>query len=78
MMARPVRSTAYADWLPAAYHLIDSARLAYFARSLSGSWCSESPTEFHHWPVDPISNAPLAPTIDPEDPYECGLPDLVQ
>lgn len=68
------------DWLPAAcYHLIDSARLAYFgavAQWLMVLW--NQLTEFHHWPVDPISNAPLAPTIDAEDPYECGAPDLVQ
>ncbi|MEQ1827182.1 MAG: molecular chaperone TorD family protein [Pirellula sp.] len=68
------------DWLPTVcYHLIDSTQLTYFGAV--GQWVMmlwSQLTEFHAWPIDPVSNAPLAPTIEPEDPYECGAPDLVQ
>ncbi len=68
------------DWMPpVCYHLIDSSQIAYFGAV--GQWVLllwEKLTEAHAWPVDPVSNAPLAPTIDLDDPYECGAPDLVQ
>lgn len=68
------------DWMPpVCYHLIDSSQIAYFGAV--GQWILllwEKLTEVHAWPVDPISNAPLAPIIDLDDPYECGAPDLVQ
>ena len=68
------------DWMaPVCYHLIDSTQIAFFGAV--GQWILllwEKLTEAHAWPVDPVSNAPLAPTIDLDDPYECGTPDLVQ
>lgn len=68
------------DWLPSAcQHLAETSTLEYFAavaQWLMRLW--EHLTEYHDWPVDPVANAPLPPDTEPDDPYECGAPDLVQ
>ena len=38
----------------------------------------QSLTEFHHWPIDDVIDGHLKPIVDPDDPYECGAPDLHQ
>ena len=68
------------DWLPSVcFHLIETTQLAYFgavSQWLMALWTAL--TDYHAWPVDTISDAPLTPNTDPEDPYECAAPDLVQ
>ena len=68
------------DWIPSVCcQLIESSRLAYFgavAQWLIVLWTKL--TEFHAWPMDSVPEPRLTPSIDPEDPYECGAPDLVQ
>ncbi len=68
------------DWLPSVtFHLIEATQLAYFgstAQWLMMLWAAL--TEHHAWPVDAILETPLAPNIDPENPYECAAPDLIQ
>lgn len=67
------------DWLPSVcFQLIQAASLEYFAvvsDCLLALW--QALTLENAWPVDPLPQTPLTPTVDPQDPYECGAPDLV-
>lgn len=67
------------DWIHAfCCQLIDTTRLAYFGAV--GQWLHlfwSRLSEHNTWPIDPVVAAPLGPTMDSGDPYECGAPDLV-
>ncbi|TWU45828.1 Nitrate reductase delta subunit [Novipirellula aureliae] len=68
------------DWLPAAcWMMCEETQLEYFAAV--AQWVTvlwHSLTELHNWPIDPLPEGHLKPIVDPEDPYECGAPDLHQ
>lgn len=68
------------DWLPSAcQHLIETSTLAYFgavAQWLMLLW--KQLTEYHDWPGDPVGDYLLPLAAEPDDPYECGSPDVVQ
>jgi TorA maturation chaperone TorD len=67
------------DWLPSVCkQMTESTQLAYFgalAQWLMVLWVQL--TLEHDWSLDGVEQAIHAPNIDPEDPYECGAPDLV-
>lgn len=67
------------DWLVSAcLHLVETTTLAYFgavAQWFMLLW--KQLTEYHDWPVDPVADSPLPLAAEPEDPYECGSPDVV-
>jgi nitrate reductase assembly molybdenum cofactor insertion protein NarJ len=68
------------DWLPSVcFRLIETTQLTYFgavSQWLLLLW--NQLTSTHQWPSDVLTTAPLTPLSDPEDPYECAAPDLVQ
>jgi TorA maturation chaperone TorD len=68
-----------ADWLPSLCgHLRNVTTLEYFV--MLGTWLDELWSALacrHEWPSDPSVERNLLPRVDPEDPYECGAPDLV-
>lgn len=68
------------DWLPSVCHqLVESTWVPYFgAVSLWLMLLWTRLTVYHAWPVDPVPVTPLTPQIDPESPYECAAPDLIQ
>jgi hypothetical protein len=58
--------------------LIETTAVEYFADV--GKWLLMfwgALAAAHAWPVDPENVPMLSPRVDPEDPYECGAPDLV-
>lgn len=67
------------DWLPSVCkQMTESTQLAYFgalAQWLMLLWVRL--TLEHDWPLEGVKQALHTPNIDPEDPYECGAPDLV-
>jgi TorA maturation chaperone TorD len=67
------------DWLPSVCRqMIESTRLAYFgavAQWLLVLWLQL--THEHQWPIDRINQTIQVPNLDPENPYECGAPDVV-
>lgn len=67
------------DWLPSVcLRLIETTNLAYYgavAQWLTIIWMQL--TQAHSWPIDRIDSTLQSPQLDPEDPYECGAPDLV-
>lgn len=67
------------DWIPSVcYQLIESTQLPYFGAA--GWWLMvfwTALTEYHAWPADDDSDQLLTPDNGPENPYECGAPDLV-
>ncbi len=68
------------DWLPAVcWQMCEESRVEYFgalSQWLLVLW--QSLTEIHHWPIDRPPGEHLKPIVDPDDPYECGAPDLHQ
>ena len=68
------------DWLPSVCHqLVEATWLPYFgavSQWLMLFWTRL--TETNAWPVDANPATPLTPQIDPESPYECAAPDLIQ
>ncbi len=68
------------EWLPSVcFRLIETTQLAYFgavSQRLMLLW--NQLTSSQKWPIDAISPDPLTPLTDPDDPYECAAPDLVQ
>ena len=68
------------DWIPAmCWQMCDESQIEYFgavSQWLLVLW--QSLTDLHDWPIDQASNERLKPIVDPDDPYECGAPDLHQ
>jgi hypothetical protein len=68
------------DWIPSVcYQMIEATQLAYFgavAQWLLLLWTRLA--EHNGWPMDEVPDRPMTPAMDPEDPYECGAPDLIQ
>jgi TorA maturation chaperone TorD len=68
------------DWLPSVcWQLCEQTRLEYFAavaQWLLVLW--QSLTDLHAWPIDLLPVHHMQPITDPENPYECGAPDLHQ
>ncbi len=68
------------DWLPAAcWQMCEESRVEYFgavSQWLLVVW--QSLTNTHHWPMDEPLGERLKPIVDPDNPYECGAPDLHQ
>ena len=67
------------DWLPSVcVRMIETTHLTYFgavAQWITVLWMQL--TSQHDWPIDQQPPLVQAPRVDPEDPYECGAPDLV-
>ncbi len=67
------------DWIPSvSLQLLESTRLKYFGAV--GQWLTTFWLNLalqHNWPVESVEQSIHIPSIDPEDPYECGAPDLV-
>ncbi len=67
------------DWLPSVCNQMHTATsLSYFelvSRWLWALW--ETLSRVNAWPSDQQAQSILSPNLDPEDPYECGAPDLV-
>ena len=67
------------DWLPSVcVKMTDATTLEYYgavARWLITLWMHL--THRNQWPIDSLSLQIQSPFADPEDPYECGAPDLV-
>ncbi len=67
------------DWLPSVCNQLHAATsLPYFelvSRWLWSLW--ETLAKLNSWPSDQPSPSILSPRLDPEDPYECGAPDVV-
>lgn len=68
------------DWLPAVcWQMCEESRIEYFgavAQWLLVLW--QSLTDLHGWPIDRASSERLKPIVDPDEPYECGAPELHQ
>ena len=68
------------DWLPAVcWQMCEETQTEYFgavSQWLLVLW--QSLTDRHHWPIDALPDQRLKPIVDPDDPYECGAPDLHQ
>ncbi len=68
------------DWLPAVcWQMCEESQVEYFgavSQWLLVLW--QTLTDLHHWPVDELPDMRLKPIVDPDDPYECGAPDLHQ
>lgn len=68
------------DWLPSVcWQMCEQAEIEYFAavaQWLMVLW--EALAELHAWPADRLPDQHMQPITDPENPYECGAPDLHQ
>lgn len=68
------------DWLPAfCERLTGATTFPLFleaARLLAGIWSAL--VDWQEWTVDPPGPGAVGFTDEPDDPYECGAPDLVQ
>lgn len=68
------------DWLPAVcWQLCEETGVEYFgalSQWLLVVW--QSLTNLHDWPIDQPPDQRLVPIVDPDDPYECGAPELHQ
>lgn len=68
------------DWLPSVcWQMCEQTQLEYFA-AVAG-WLFvfwQSLTDLHAWPADLLPEHHMQPITDPENPYECGAPDLHQ
>ncbi|MCC7337378.1 MAG: molecular chaperone TorD family protein [Pirellulaceae bacterium] len=68
------------DWLPSVcWQMCEQTRLEYFAAAsqwLFVLW--QSLTDLHAWPIDLLPEHHMQPITDPDNPYECGAPDLHQ
>lgn len=68
------------DWLPAVcWQMCEESQVEYFgavSQWLLVMW--QSLTDWHAWPIDQPPGQRLKPIVDPDDPYECGAPDLHQ
>jgi TorA maturation chaperone TorD len=68
------------DWLPTVcWQMCEATEIEYFAavaQWLKVLW--DSLTELHQWPIDQVPDQHLEPAVEPENPYECGAPDLHQ
>ena len=68
------------DWIPAmCWQMCEASQVEYFgavSQWLLVLW--QSLTDLHDWPIDQASNERLRPIVDPDNPYECGAPDLHQ
>lgn len=67
------------DWLPSVCNQMQSATLLpYFELVSKWLWSLwETLAKVNSWPSDQPSPSILSPRLDPEDPYECGAPDVV-
>ncbi len=67
------------DWLPSVcQQMIEATRVEYYgavAQWLTLLWMNLSTQ--NDWNADTSASPMLSPVLDPEDPYECGAPDLV-
>lgn len=67
------------DWLPSVcVQMVETTHIAYYgavAQWLTVLWMEL--TSQHDWPIDQVPPPVQPPRVDPEDPYECGAPDLV-
>lgn len=68
------------DWLPAAcWQMCESTHIEYFgavSQWLLVLW--QTLSDLQQWPSDLLPSNHLTPIVDPDDPYECGAPDLHQ
>lgn len=68
------------DWLPAVcWQMCEESQIEYFgavSQWLLVLW--QTLTDIHAWPIDELPDKRLKPIVDPDDPYECGAPDLHQ
>ena len=68
------------DWLPAVcWHMCEESQFEYFGAV--SQWLlvlRQSLTDLHGWPIDRTTSERLKPTVDPDDPYECGAAELHQ
>jgi nitrate reductase assembly molybdenum cofactor insertion protein NarJ len=68
------------DWLPAVcWQMCESAEIEYYgatAQWLRMLW--DSLSEIHDWPMDQVADQHLEPAAEPDNPFECGAPDLHQ
>lgn len=68
------------DWLPSVcWQMCEQTRLEYFAavsQWLYVFW--QSLTDLHAWPIDLLPEHHMQPIADPDNPYECGAPDVHQ
>lgn len=68
------------DRLPAVcWQMCEETRVEFFGAAsqwLLVLW--QSLTDHHDWPIDALPTQRLKPIVDPDDPYECGAPDLHQ
>lgn len=68
------------DWLPSVcWQMCEQTQLEYFAavsQWLFVLW--QSLTDLHAWPMDLLPEHHMQPITDPENPYECGAPDVHQ
>jgi hypothetical protein len=58
--------------------MIEATRVEYYgavAQWLTLLWMNLSTQ--NDWNADTSASPMLSPVLDPEDPYECGAPDLV-
>ncbi|MCA9192579.1 MAG: molecular chaperone TorD family protein [Planctomycetales bacterium] len=67
------------DWLPSVCNqMVTATHLPYFALVSHWLWSLwETLAKVNLWPSDQPSPSILSPRLDPEDPYECGAPDVV-
>ncbi|MCA9125759.1 MAG: molecular chaperone TorD family protein [Planctomycetales bacterium] len=67
------------DWLPSVCKQMHTVtNFPYF--ELVSDWLLslwQTFAKLNSWPSDQLSPSILSPRIDPEDPYECGAPDVV-
>ena len=68
------------DWLPAVgWQMCEESQVEYFgavSQWLLVLW--QTLANIHHWPIDEPPDQRLKPIVDPDNPYECGAPDLQQ
>lgn len=68
------------DWIPAVcWQMCEESQVEYFgalSQWLLVLW--QSLTDLHDWPIDQPASERMKPIVDPDDPYECGAPDLHQ
>ncbi len=68
------------DWLPSVcWQMCEQAHLEYFAAVAAWLFVLwQALTDLHAWPIDSLPEHHMQPITDPENPYECGAPDLHQ
>ena len=68
------------DWMASVcWQMCEQSHMEYFgavSQWLHILW--QTLTDIHQWPIDELPGQRVKPIVDPDDPYECGAPDLHQ